>query len=75
MEQTDGDTVNLYNARPDCIAKLQPIPSVIPVGEVESSPFMQMVVASLGQIATDYMLGVILTKAKTMQIFIKKAIQ
>ena len=54
MEKLEQNVVNLYNARPDFIAKSKPFPSVISVGEVQSkstAPFTQMVVASLDQMA------------------------
>lgn len=70
----EGERIRLFNARPDFIAKLKgtKIPSVVATGEIESSPYAQMVVASLGHISspfTKYMLGMTISKSRHGNLF------
>lgn len=61
-----SNDVKLYNSRPDFIGLGKH--STVAVGEMESSPFTQMVVASLGH-TMRYMLGVTLSKRRTVQLY------
>lgn len=68
---TKSSSVKLYNSRPDFICQGGGYETHA-VGEVESSPYTRMVVASLGHMGIPtkrYLLGVTLSKSRTVELY------
>lgn len=69
--KADG-TIQLFNATPDFIFVNEEQKTTI-VGEIESSPFIQMLVASIGHVADPamrFMVGMCVAKNKTVNLYL-----
>lgn len=63
--------IKLYNSTPDFVVAAHE-GRILAVGEIESSPFVQMIVAGLGRVADPhmkYMLGITVSKTKAIELY------
>ena len=76
MYNAEKNEVKLINATPDFVMKSgkeDGSSEILSVGEIESSPYVQMITASLGHISTPfikYLLGICVSKEKTVNLYL-----
>ena len=77
MYDAEKNKVKLLNTTPDFVIKSSTpdddTTPVLSVGEIESSPYVQMITASLGHISTPfikYLLGMCVSKEKIVNLYL-----
>ena len=73
MYNTEKNEVKLINATPDFVMKSgkeDGSSEILSVGEIESSPYVQMITASLGHISTPFIKYLLGIREKTVNLYL-----